>query len=93
MAIKLAGVGQVKSNRYLLRLSVGEYEITLFPDGRAIIGGTDDAAQARSVLRTTSASDLMLSGSHEAAPDREVAPPPITNGADGLALLRGFCGR
>ncbi len=49
LAIKLAGVGTVSRNRYLLRLSVDVYQLTLFPDGRAIIGGTDDIAQARSV--------------------------------------------
>jgi adenylyltransferase/sulfurtransferase len=50
LAAKLAGVGTVSRNRYLLRLSVGDYKLTLFPDGRAIVGGTDDVAQARTVL-------------------------------------------
>lgn len=45
----LAGVGTVTRNRYLLRLAVGEYLITLFPDGRAVIGGTEDISQARSI--------------------------------------------
>jgi hypothetical protein len=46
---KLAGVGRVTHNQYLLRLAVDEYLLTLFPDGRAIISGTDDIATARTV--------------------------------------------
>jgi len=49
IAEKLVGIGEVTRNKYLLRLSVGDYLITLFPDGRAIIGGTDDIAAARTV--------------------------------------------
>ena len=50
LAIKLAAVGTVSLNRYMLRLTVGLHRITLFPDGRAIVGGTDDISEARSVL-------------------------------------------
>ena len=46
---KLAGVGRVSRNPFLLRLAVDDYLLTIFPDGRAIIGGTDDPAIARSV--------------------------------------------
>jgi adenylyltransferase/sulfurtransferase len=46
---KLTGVGQLTSNRYLLRLAVDDYILTVFPDGRAIIGGTDDIAVARTL--------------------------------------------
>jgi len=46
---KLSAVGHVIRNPYLLRCAVGPYMITLFPDGRAIIGGTSDIAEARSV--------------------------------------------
>jgi molybdopterin-synthase adenylyltransferase len=49
LAAKLAGVGLVTQNRYLLRLAVDDYLLTIFPDGRAIIGGTDDMATARTV--------------------------------------------
>ena len=49
MAARLASVGRVTSKRYLLRLAVEGYQLTLFPDGRAIISGTDDIAQARAV--------------------------------------------
>lgn len=45
----LQDVGQVTVNDYLLRLSVEPYVITLFPDGRAIIGGTEDIAVAKTV--------------------------------------------
>ena len=49
LAGKLDGVGQVSRNRFLLRLEVDDYLVTVFPDGRAIIGGTEDIAQARTV--------------------------------------------
>jgi len=32
-----------------LRLNVDAYELTIFPDGRAIIGGTADVATARTL--------------------------------------------
>jgi adenylyltransferase/sulfurtransferase len=49
LAAKLQGVGQVTRNKYLLRLAVDDYLLTIFPDGRAIIGGTDDIPTARTV--------------------------------------------
>ncbi|MEX2177010.1 MAG: ThiF family adenylyltransferase [Pirellulaceae bacterium] len=49
LADKLALVGQVTRNKYLVRAAVGEYQLTVFPDGRAVIGGTEDVAEARSV--------------------------------------------
>ena len=49
LAKRLEGVGQVTRNQFLLRLKVDQYELTVFPDGRAIIGGTDDVATARTV--------------------------------------------
>lgn len=49
LASKLASVGTVTRNAFLLRATIGEYLITVFPDGRAIIGGTDDIATARTV--------------------------------------------
>ena len=49
LADKLSGVGLVTRNPYLLRLAVGDYLLTIFPDGRAIIGGTDDVSVARTV--------------------------------------------
>jgi molybdopterin-synthase adenylyltransferase len=49
LAERLAPVGEVASNGYLLRLQVDGYDITLFPDARAIVKGTDDTSVARSL--------------------------------------------
>ena len=46
---RLKAVGRVTWNSYLLRLALDGYEITLFPDARAIIKGTEDPAIARSL--------------------------------------------
>lgn len=40
---------EVKSNKYLLRTLIEDYEIVLFSDGRAIIKGTDDYSEARAL--------------------------------------------
>jgi adenylyltransferase/sulfurtransferase len=47
LAERLRAVGPVVRTPYLLRLDAGEYELTLFPDARAIVKGTDDPAVAR----------------------------------------------
>jgi len=49
LAERLRAAGEVKLNPYLLRLRAGDYELTLFQDGRAIIRGTDDVPTARSL--------------------------------------------
>ncbi len=49
LAQKLAGIGQVTCNQFLLRLKVEGYELTMFPDARAVISGTDDVATARAI--------------------------------------------
>lgn len=49
LAAQLATHGQVQHNEYLLKLQLPSYTLTLFPDGRAIISGTDDPAKARSL--------------------------------------------
>ncbi|MDE3091697.1 MAG: ThiF family adenylyltransferase, partial [Chloroflexota bacterium] len=49
LADRLRGVGKVSLNEYLLRLEIRDYELTIFPDARTIVKGTDDAAVARSV--------------------------------------------
>jgi adenylyltransferase/sulfurtransferase len=46
---KLSPLGEVKMNEFLLRFAIDSKEITIFPDGRAIVKGTDDVAEARSV--------------------------------------------
>jgi adenylyltransferase/sulfurtransferase len=49
LAAKLGTVGRVTQNKYLVRASIGDFVLTLFADGRAIVGGTDDIATARGV--------------------------------------------
>lgn len=46
---RLVTVGRVTRNPFLLRLEVAGYTVTQFPDGRAIVAGTDDVAQARTI--------------------------------------------
>jgi hypothetical protein len=46
---RLAQVGVVKGNEYLLRCTVDAFELTVFADGRAIVKGTDDPAVARAI--------------------------------------------
>ena len=45
----LGAHGTVKHNAFVLKFWRDPYEMTLFPDGRAIIKGTDDTAVARSL--------------------------------------------
>lgn len=55
--LDLAGLGQklertvteVRHNEFLLRFRVAPYDVTVFPDGRAVIKGTRDPAVARSL--------------------------------------------
>ena len=49
LAGKLTGVSNVRYNRFMLRFEVDGYEFTVFPDGRAIIKGTNDVAKARTL--------------------------------------------
>ncbi len=49
LAEKLKNSGEIKLNEYLLRLTIEDYEITVFRDARAIIRGTDDISVARIV--------------------------------------------
>jgi adenylyltransferase/sulfurtransferase len=46
---RLREVGEVTSNGFLLRLRVDGFDVTVFPDARAIVKGTDDTAVARGV--------------------------------------------
>lgn len=48
-ANRVAHLGEVKQNEYLVRFSEDEKEITVFRDARAIIKGTDDISMARSL--------------------------------------------
>ncbi len=45
----LEPLGQVRANEFALRFFIDGYEMTIFPDGRAIIKGTQDVALARSL--------------------------------------------
>jgi adenylyltransferase/sulfurtransferase len=53
MAKQLGVSGQVSFNKFLLKFQLKEagtdYEFTVFPDGRAIIKGTDDTDKARTL--------------------------------------------
>jgi adenylyltransferase/sulfurtransferase len=42
-------LGKVTHNEFLVKLQLPELEITLFPDARAIIYGTDEVAMAKSI--------------------------------------------
>jgi molybdopterin-synthase adenylyltransferase len=49
LATRLNGLGIIRSNDFALRFSDGDHEITVFPDGRAIVKGTTDIGVARSI--------------------------------------------
>jgi molybdopterin/thiamine biosynthesis adenylyltransferase len=49
LAQRLATVATVRSNEFALRVALDPYELTVFPDGRAIIKGTTDVGVARSL--------------------------------------------
>ena len=49
MASRLAPIGEVRHNAFMLRFAAEGHDFTVFPDGRAIIKGTNDIAKARSL--------------------------------------------
>lgn len=49
MAERLSEVGGIQRSEFMLRLEVGEYQLTLFPDGRTIVKGTEEKDLARSL--------------------------------------------
>jgi len=49
LAKRLEAVGTVKVNEFALRAQIDNYDITVFPDGRAILKGTTDVGVARSL--------------------------------------------
>jgi adenylyltransferase/sulfurtransferase len=49
MSARLQPLGNVRHNEFVLKFWREPYEMTLFPDGRAIIKGTTDTAIARSL--------------------------------------------
>jgi adenylyltransferase/sulfurtransferase len=46
---RLAPLGDVRANEFALRFFIAPYEMTIFPDGRAIVKGTADVGLARSL--------------------------------------------
>jgi adenylyltransferase/sulfurtransferase len=46
---RLARFGPVRGNEFLVKCELAPYELTVFPDGRAIIKGTQDPAVARGI--------------------------------------------
>jgi molybdopterin/thiamine biosynthesis adenylyltransferase len=49
LASRLGALAAVRVNEFALRAAIDPYELTVFPDGRAIIKGTTDTGIARSV--------------------------------------------
>lgn len=49
LAVRLGAIAPVRANEFALRASLDPYELTVFPDGRAIIKGTTDTGLARSL--------------------------------------------
>jgi adenylyltransferase/sulfurtransferase len=49
VAERLTPLGRVTQNDYLVQLVVDDYDVTIFPDARAIIKGTEDPSVARSI--------------------------------------------
>ncbi len=49
MARRLGPLGEVRHNAFMLRFATEGYEFTVFPDGRAIIKGTNDISKARTL--------------------------------------------
>ena len=49
LAARLQRLGDVRVNDFALRMSTAKYDLTVFPDGRAIVKGTTDIGVARSL--------------------------------------------
>lgn len=47
LAARLEKVGNVSYNTFMLRLNTDKHELTVFPDGRSIISGTNDVSIAK----------------------------------------------
>ncbi|MCR8986686.1 ThiF family adenylyltransferase [Brevibacillus laterosporus] len=50
LAERLAPLGTVEQNRFLLRFHIDPYTLVIFPDGRVLVQNTDDIATARSLF-------------------------------------------
>jgi molybdopterin/thiamine biosynthesis adenylyltransferase len=49
LQLRLEPLGRVRANEYALRFFTDPFELTVFPDGRAIVKGTSDTGLARSL--------------------------------------------
>ncbi|MCU1294249.1 MAG: UBA/THIF-type binding protein [Bryobacterales bacterium] len=49
LACRLRPLGEVRVNEFALRMTMSKYDLTVFPDGRAIVKGTTDVGVARSL--------------------------------------------
>lgn len=49
LASRLEAAGDVKRTGYLLELKLPEHVLVIFPDGRALVQGTQDQAEARTI--------------------------------------------
>jgi molybdopterin-synthase adenylyltransferase len=49
LAVRLRPMGSVRVNEFALRVTMPKYDVTVFPDGRAIVKGTTDVGTARTV--------------------------------------------
>lgn len=49
LAERLAPLGRVVKNEYLVRFTLDDFDLTIFPDARAIVQGTEDAGVARGI--------------------------------------------
>ncbi len=49
LAKRLASIADISSNEFMLKFKVKDNEFTVFPDGRAIITGTNDLGTAKSL--------------------------------------------
>jgi molybdopterin-synthase adenylyltransferase len=49
LAMRLSPLSEVRHNAFMLRFATEGHEFTVFPDGRAIIKGTNDIAKARTL--------------------------------------------
>jgi adenylyltransferase/sulfurtransferase len=63
MTRRLQPHGMVRHNDFVLKFIRDPYEMTLFPDGRAIIKGTTDTAVARVCTRGMSGASPLAAGS------------------------------
>ncbi|QGJ68546.1 Dinucleotide-utilizing enzyme [Planctomycetales bacterium 10988] len=50
LAAQLSSLGSVQRNPFLLRFQAEKWQLTIFPDGRTIIKGTEDLSEAKSVF-------------------------------------------